>query len=169
MVTVLQVLFLACLPVGLILLLTGRPLAGALVFLVGTPVFWAARNMAMRQTSSQTGPTSPGVLMGVGTVMGRWEGTVRAMHEGFVITGTRTWFEWRDPDDTSAGHTEHHEPSSFKLPWDSMTAAAVLANGTLLVRTRIGVHLELQGFERRPDEWLALLEAHGVHVDETTA
>jgi hypothetical protein len=44
--------FLACLPVALMLFFGGQPIPGALVFFVGTPLFWALRNW-----SSQGGGT----------------------------------------------------------------------------------------------------------------
>lgn len=39
-----HILFLACFPVAILLVLVGQWVAGAVVFLVGTPLFWNSKD-----------------------------------------------------------------------------------------------------------------------------
>lgn len=49
-VQLLHYAFLACLPAAVILAISGRWVLGAVVFVVGTPLFWTLRNAAMAAT-----------------------------------------------------------------------------------------------------------------------
>ena len=52
MTQVFQLLFLGCLPVGIVLFASGYRLAGVLVWIIGTPLFWNLRNRAMHSVGN---------------------------------------------------------------------------------------------------------------------
>lgn len=170
-------LFLATLPIAVILLLGGRWVAGVLVFLLGTPLFWTLRNNAVRRAirgyssrSSAAPLQAQTKVLGMFEVDGSWQGTAEARTDGLIISGQRRWTEYDDPHNPEAGHRELQEDDSFPLRWGSFESAVVRPDHSLSLTP--SVHLALLNVlltdfdERGCDPWVALLREHRVPVTD---
>lgn len=106
-----NILFLACLPVSVLLLMGGAWPLALFVFLIGIPFFWSIRNRAVAKGMMEakfgpalSAPPRANVVVGEFFGGGRWEGVVEAGVDDLVIFGTHSWVEWNDPEQADKGH-----------------------------------------------------------------
>lgn len=119
---------------------------------------------AFQKERSTRAPRGHGLISGLDTPIGRWEGMAEAQDEGVLVTGEHIWWE-------SWPGGEKREPAKTMIRWDQLERAS-WQQGRLQLKPNIPIlfSVVVSDFnDSGPEPWLEILEKNGIPLEQGDA